>query len=113
MVATLGEGFSDTHVSTLTALRSPFVYIFTDGDQAGRLMGNKIAYAFRGSLLVKVMECPWGPVIESDSGYQRMKVDPSILPYDYIRQLYRRAPVVRKKIKWTNPPPIFDPRSSS
>lgn len=113
VVATLGEGFSDNHVRTITSFRPPFVYIFTDGDQAGRLMANKIAYALRGSVLVKIMECPWGPVVETDvdGKFKRAKVDPSILPYPNIRELYRRAPVIRRKIKWTNPPPVYDPRS--
>lgn len=112
VVATLGEGFSDRHVHTLSALRPPYVYIFTDGDKAGRAMGNKMAYALRGSLMIKVMECPWGPIIgtTADEKFERLKVDPSILPYPHIRNIYRGAVTVRKKIKWTNPPPVFDPR---
>ena len=118
IVASLGEGFSDTHVKTISSMRPPAVYIFTDGDSAGRLMANKIAHGLHGTVMVRIMECPWGPI----HGYKdvvlggrsirkaiRPAVDPAILPADYINQLYDNAPVVRNKIKWTNPPLIYDP----
>lgn len=110
VVASLGEGWSDFHSLTLGAYSPPFVYIFTDGDKAGRLMANKIAYSLnKKGLLFKIMECPWGPVVEiGDGKLVREKVDPSDLPDDYIRKLFREAPTVRRKIKWTNPPVLFD-----
>lgn len=114
VVATLGEGFSDRHALTISSMRPPFVYIFTDGDSAGRLMGNKIAYALNRHVPVKVMECPWGPFMETGDGRTvRRKVDPTDLPDHYIRKLYREAPVVRRKIKWTNPPPLFNPDAAA
>jgi len=111
VVATLGEGFSDRHALTISSVRPPFAYIFTDGDAAGRLMANKIAYALRKHLPFKIMECPWGPVIEAASDGQpvRRKIDPSNLPDDYIMRLYLTATTVKRKIRWTNPPPLFTP----
>jgi hypothetical protein len=118
VVASLGEGFSETHIKLISAMRPPAVYIFTDGDSAGRLMANKIFYGLRETAPVKIMECPWGPV----TGYKevtrgrtvinkaiRPGVDPAILPPDYINRLFDNAPLIRGKIKWTNPPTVFDP----
>jgi hypothetical protein len=102
----------------ISAMRPPVVYIFTDGDRAGRHMANKIAYALRGIALARVMECPWGPIIDykfiikdgkTVKKAVRRGVDPAILPPDYINRLYDEAPIVMKKIKWTFPPLIFDP----
>jgi hypothetical protein len=109
VVASLGEGWSDRHSLTLSAFNPPFIYIFTDGDRAGRLMANKIAYSIRRHKPFKVMECPWGPVVETDGQLSRKKIDPSDLPDEYIRRLFVEAPRVRRKIKWTNPPPVYDP----
>lgn len=115
-VASLGEGWSDRHSLTLSGFRPPFVYIFTDGDAAGRLMANKIAYSLRKHrVMFKVMECPWGPVVETTADGQllRKKIDPSNLPDAYIRRLFRNAPRVKRKIQWTNPPPYFDPSKAA
>ena len=110
VVASLGEGFSDKHAKTISAMRPPFVYIFTDGDGAGRLMGSKIAYALHGLVTVKIMECPWGVITRytNDGKAIREKIDPSVLPYSHIRKLYKDAPIVKKRIKWTYPPPVFE-----
>lgn len=116
VVASLGEGWSERHALTLGSFRPPFVYIFTDGDPAGRLMANKMAYSLaKKKLLFKIMECPWGPVIDTtaDGKMIRKKVDPSNLPDEYIRKLFREAPRVRRKIKWTNPPPYYDPSKAA
>jgi 5S rRNA maturation endonuclease (ribonuclease M5) len=109
VVATLGEGFSSTHALTIGAARPPFVYIFTDGDQAGCLMGNKIAYALKDKgLPIRIMECPWGPPVNSlSNNSNKSKLDPSNLPYDLIRSIFRKAPIVQNKIKWSKPPPVF------
>lgn len=122
VVASLGEGFSNSHVKTISAMRPPSVYIFTDGDSAGRHMANKIAYALRDVVPVRIMECPWGPI----SGYKevvrngktinkaiRPGVDPAILPPDYINRLFDNAPIVRRKIKWTYPPVVYDPSQAA
>jgi hypothetical protein len=110
VVAALGEGFSDRHAKTIAVQGVPAVYIFTDGDGAGRLMANKMAFALRGRVVTRIMECPWGPILEAtaDGRAVRKKIDPSDLPYDYIRRLYRDAPIIKRKIKWTNPPPFYD-----
>jgi len=122
VVASLGEGFSLTHVKAISAMRPPAVYIFTDGDSAGRHMADKVAYALREVVAVRLMECPWGPI----TGWKEMvkdgkiinkairpSVDPAILPPDYINQLFKDAQLVRKKIKWTNPPLIYEPAQVS
>jgi len=108
IVATLGEGFSATHALTIGTVRPPFVYIFTDGDQAGRLMGNKIAYGLKDKgLPIRIMECPWGAPTNPSS--VNSKLDPSNLPYDLIKSIFNKAPLVQNKIKWSCPPPLFTP----
>ena len=112
VVASLGEGFSDHHAMTISCMRPTCVYIFTDGDQAGRLIGSKMAYVLHAKqILTKIMECPWGPIIDStaDGKAIRKKVDPSVLTDEHIMRLYQGAPRVKRKIRWTNPPPFFDP----
>lgn len=111
VVASLGEGFSETHVKQISAMRPPGVYVFTDGDRAGRVMGNKIAYALHGrGWPVRVMECPFGPIIEAtaDGKPVHKKVDPSDLPPAYIKDLFKNAPAVKRQIVWSDPPPIYD-----
>lgn len=109
VTATLGEGFSAAQALLLSAIRPTFVYIFTDGDPPGRLIGEKIAHGLYGILPVKLMECPWGPI----TGYTEEgrpihdKVDPSDLPPEYISDLYKKARTVLKMIKWTDPPVIY------
>ena len=113
--ATLGEGFSDNHAITIGIVRPPFAYVFTDGDSAGRLMAAKICYALRQHKIpTRVMECPWGPIIGTAPNGRpiRKGVDPSNLPYSYIKDIFRDAKVVHGKVNWTNPPPIFDPDQS-
>jgi hypothetical protein len=115
-VASLGEGWSDAHSKTISAMRPPAAYIFTDGDGAGRLMASKIAYGLHSRKVVtRLMECPWGPIIDAtaDGRAVRGKVDPAILPDDYILRLFREAPIVMRRVKWTNPPPCFDPDDPS
>lgn len=111
VVASLGEGFSETHVKQISAMRPPGVYVFTDGDRAGRAMGDKIAYALYGrGWPVRVMECPFGPIVDAttDGNPVYKKVDPSDLPAWYIKKLFLGAPIVQRKINWTSPPVIFD-----
>ena len=115
VVASLGEGWSDRHSLTLSSFRPPAVYVFTDGDQAGRLIAAKIAYSLRRHVPLRVMECPWGPIIETaaDGKLTRVKVDPSLLPDAYILKLFEEAPRVKRKINWTTPPVIFDPSKAN
>lgn len=106
VVASLGEGFSKHHAKTIRDVSPPCVYIFTDGDAAGRAMAAKIAYALHGLVSMKIMECPWGPLRDDGS---RCGVDPGDLPTEVIRHLFDNAqPIMGKKIRWTNPPPVFD-----
>lgn len=111
--ATLGEGFSAAHALAISIVRPPFVYVFTDGDPAGRLMAAKIAYALNQKKIpTRIMECPWGPIIEAtaDGRPVRQKIDPTNLPYSHIRTLFDEAKlVIGGKIPWTTPPPYFDP----
>lgn len=105
VVASLGEGFSQNHAKTIQAMRPPWVYIFTDGDAAGRAMGSKIHYALNGLVPLKLMECPWGPFKEDGT---RKKVDPAELPVEFVQHLFRTAKIIRDRVRWTEPPPIFD-----
>lgn len=109
-VATLGEGFSEAHVKQISAMRPPAVYIFTDGDHAGRIMGGKIAYGLHGHVTVRLMECPWGPIIDATATGLAIhkKVDPSDLPAHIVKQLFMDARVVKRQVEWTDPPPIYD-----
>lgn len=115
VVASLGEGFSDTHVKQISAMRPQCVYVFTDGDPAGRVMGSKIAYALHGrGWPVRAMECPFGPIIDATTDGRPIykKVDPSDLPAPYVKELYRNARLASKHVEWTEPPPIYDPAST-
>jgi len=110
--ATLGEGFSTDHAHTIGIVRPPFTYVFTDGDPAGRLMAAKIVYCLQQrNTPTRIMECPWGPIVgKSPNGLPiRAKVDPSILPYENIRKLFREAKLVSGRIEWTSPTPVYDP----
>lgn len=105
VVASLGEGFSQQHAKTICGVRPPCVYIFTDGDAAGRAMAAKIEYALHGLAPMRIMECPWGPIREDGS---RRGVDPGDLPAEIIRHLFDTARPILGKIRWTEPPPVFD-----
>ena len=115
VAASLGEGFTDRHALTLASCKPPFVCIFTDGDPAGHAMASKIAYILDGHMPVKLMECPWGPIIDStaDGKPVRMKIDPSVLPYPIINKLFDEARVIRRRIEWSKPLPYFDPNTPS
>ena len=75
-------------------------------------MGNKVAYGLRDHVLLRVMQCPWGDLTGQIVAGRAVhkKVDPADLPEDYIRQLFRNAPVVKDRIRWTNPPRVYIPR---
>ncbi len=59
-VAPLGEGFSLTHVRTITAHSPPVVYLFMDNDTAGRMAAEKIEYALHGRVPISIMLPPEG-----------------------------------------------------
>ena len=109
VVACLGEGFSQQHARVLSSVQPPAVYIFTDGDKNGRLMGEKIAHCLSPRVPLRLMDCPWGP-LKPDGEHE--KVDPDMLPPQLIRNLFRNAKVVLGgKLKWTEPPTIFDAKT--
>jgi 5S rRNA maturation endonuclease (ribonuclease M5) len=113
VVASLGEGFSQQHAKTLSSVRPPCVYIFTDGDAAGHAMASKIEYALHGLFPIFIMECPWGPIVDAkaDGTPVRKKVDPSDLPADVVQHLFRTAKSVTgktHKIDWTVPTPTYE-----
>lgn len=111
VVASLGEGFSETHVRQISAMRPAGVYVFTDGDHAGRVMGNKIVYGLFGrGWPVRVMECPFGPLVDATADGKPVykKVDPSDLPASYVKDLFLNAPIAGRQFKWTEPPPTYD-----
>ena len=110
VMACLGEGFSQQHERLIAGARPSGVYVFTDGDVNGRLMGGKIAHCLHGRIKsVKLMECPWGP---QDETGKHAKVDPDTLPAEYIRHLFKNAkPVLGQLPKWTDPVPIFDAKT--
>jgi DNA primase len=56
----MGEGFSQRHVRKITAYEPPVVYIFPDNDGPGHLAAEKIEYALRGRMLLKLMLPPDG-----------------------------------------------------
>lgn len=104
-VASLGEGFSQHHAKTICSIRPSSVYIFTDGDAAGRAMASKIEYGLHGLIPMKIMECPWGEEREDGS---RKKVDPGDLSSEAVRRIFNRAKPILGKVRWTNPPPVID-----
>lgn len=115
VVAALGEGFSTTHAKTIQSVNPPCVYIFTDGDSGGHMLGSKIDYALRQAKLpMRLMECPWGPVtgVDEDGVETHEKVDPAMLPPEYIQTIFRRARLIKDQIRWSDPPPIWEPKAS-
>jgi len=114
VVAALGEGFSTAHAKTICAMQPPCVYIFTDGDSGGHMLGSKMEYALHGKVPLKLMECPWGPVtdVDDDGTQLREKVDPAMLPPEHIQILFRRARPIKDQIRWTDPPPVWVPNAA-
>lgn len=76
-----------------------------------------IAYTLhRHGIPTKIMECPWGKITGTTATgkFVRKKIDPSDLPYPMIREIFRDAPwVAGGKIRWTNPPPVYDPSEAA
>jgi hypothetical protein len=115
VVAALGEGFSQTHAKTIASVSPPCVYIFTDGDSGGHMLGSKMEYALRQAKIpMRLMECPWGPITGhlEDGTEVRPKVDPAMLPPEYIQFLFRRARLIKDQIRWTDPPPVWEPKAA-
>lgn len=100
VVAPLGEGFSKWHADTITDCNPPCVYIFTDGDAAGRAIASKIEYQLHGRVPIKVMECP----VEVDEKGKKVW-DAGNLPSDHITRLYKNAKPVLDRIRWSRPLP--------
>jgi 5S rRNA maturation endonuclease (ribonuclease M5) len=100
VVAPLGEGFSKWHADTIADCNPPCVYIFTDGDAAGRSIASKIEYQLHGRVPMRLMECP----VEVDEKGKKMW-DAGNLPEDHIKRLFKNAKPIIGQIKWTRPLP--------
>lgn len=88
VVAPLGEGFSRTHIRTLTAFRVKNVTLYTDNDSAGIYAAEKFNYALHGRIPVYLTLPPEG-------------ADPGKLTDEQNRAaIQRRKSVPGKRIKW-------------
>lgn len=78
VVATLGQGFSDTQSTMIRSVKPPVVYVFPDGDRGGKLIGQKIVHALSRHVILKIMRAPSGE-------------DPGSLKGDVIKDLFENA----------------------
>lgn len=90
-VAPLGEGFSKTHVKTISAFDPPVVYVFPDNDPPGRMGAEKFVYMLAERVPLKLMLPPEG-------------LDPGDLSEAEMRVALDRAVAIYRKINWS----LFD-----
>ena len=95
-VAVLGEGFSKFHAETICEFNPETVYIFCDGDAAGRQIASKIEHLLHGRLPLKVME---SPIDTNSDGYKLY--DPGNIEEEKAKFLFKTALPVLDKIRWT------------
>ena len=100
VVAPLGEGFSKSHADTIASVNPPCIYIFTDGDAAGRAIASKIEYQLHGRIPMRLMECP----TEIDEKGKKVW-DAGNLPEDHIKRIFHNWKPILDRIRWTHPLP--------
>ncbi len=83
----LGEGFSQHHVRTISAYEPPIVYLFPDDDPPGRLGAEKIHYALKGRVPLRLMRPPEGK-------------DPGACTLEETDLAFKNATVIGHRIDW-------------
>lgn len=99
--ATLGEGFSQDHRRTINAAWPEEVFLFPDGDAAGRRMAEKIHYILKGLSVTRLMRCPVREFVDDETGDTvESTTDPGGMSDEEIVYAFGTADVILKKIKW-------------
>ena len=88
-VACMGAGVTKEHAATIKNSRPSTVYIFADGDAAGRIMARKAVKVLK-PLVLRLVQTPSGE-------------DPGSLGVDTIRDLIRNASIILRNVRWESP----------
>src|ERR1019366_1293810 len=107
VVAPLGEGFSKWHADTITSANPPCLYIFTDGDAAGRAIASKIEYQMHGRIPMRLMESP----TEIDEKGKKVW-DSGNMPAEQIRRLFHNWRPILDRIRWSRELPKLEVKPS-
>jgi len=101
VAATMGEGFSSDHRRIVRGAWPPVVYIFADGDSAGRRMAEKIHYLLDDALMLKLMRCPVRVWEDDETGEEHKEYsDPGSMTDEEIVYAFENAEVILGEIRW-------------
>lgn len=99
--ATLGEGFSQDHRRTINAAWPEEVYLFPDGDVAGRRLAEKLHFILKGFRVIRLMRTPVRFIEDGETGELReFSSDPGSMTNEEIAHAFDTADVVLHKIRW-------------
>jgi hypothetical protein len=98
--ATLGEGFSPEHRRMINSAWPPEIYIFSDGDTAGRRMATKIHDHLHDLCINRLMRCPVISGIDDDGIPYEYSTDPGAMSDGEINYAFETADVILKEIRW-------------
>ena len=103
--ATLGQGFTQEHRRLIRNFSPPAVYIFGDGDDAGRRMSEKIEHVLHRDVSLFLMRCPVDTHLEFDSeiGEEievKIELDPGACSDEQINAAFDAADPVLDGIHW-------------
>lgn len=100
--ATLGEGFGQDHRRTINATWPEEVFLFPDGDAAGRRMAEKVHASLKNLSVIRLMRCPVREFEDDETEeVSRIATDPGELDDVEILHAFKMAKVIMgKKIKW-------------
>jgi len=99
--ATLGEGFSQEHRRTINSAWPEEVYLFPDGDVAGRRMAEKLHHILKGFRVIRLMRCPVRYVEDDETGeLHEVASDPGEMTNEEIVHAFETADVILHKIRW-------------
>jgi DNA primase len=88
-VACMGSGLTKEHVVTIKNSCPSTVYIFADGDAAGRIMARKAVKSLK-PLSLRLVQTPFGE-------------DPGSLSIEAIRDLIKSASIILRNVRWNTP----------
>jgi DNA primase len=83
----MGSGLSKEHANAIKNMRPTLVYLFPDGDAAGKVMAQKAAKMLK-PLVMRIMKTPKGQ-------------DPASLSPDEVKGLLEKATPVLGNVRWT------------
>ena len=98
--ATLGEGFSSDHRRIVRGAWPTVVYIFADGDSAGRRMAEKIHFLLDDAVMLCLMRCPVRVLEDEETGEYKVPADPGDMTDDEIVYAFETAETILGEIRW-------------